>query len=122
MDFLKTDSMKLSPFTPVVAAGVAVSSVALGAGQAHEFSRPSDAGCIMRPEQTDLGPPEGCREGELPHSRTIFLTPIAAAATTTTSSAGYFAIVVADPDNVQLVEARFPDTFNSPPSPHRTDK
>jgi hypothetical protein len=60
---------------------------ALATGEIYEFNRPSAPACSLPPiyRGGDIGPPVGCDDGSLPHSRIGWFTSVASTNATVTT-------------------------------------
>ena len=68
----------------IVGAGLCGCGVAILSGGLFEFKLPSAIECASPPIYRDFGPPAGCDNERLPHSRTGWMTSVAASTVTTT--------------------------------------
>jgi hypothetical protein len=69
--------------------GRGLSMTAWAAAEAAEFTLPSDAVCNFKPSDNDFGPPDRCKDGSSPHSRTVYLTSLTTSSTVILTGAGY---------------------------------
>jgi hypothetical protein len=61
--------------------GACLCGVSLGSAETFEFNRPSQPMCTARYFVYDFGPPAGCDNDSMPHSRMGWVTSVAASTT-----------------------------------------
>lgn len=78
-------------------AGAGLCACGLFSGELFEFKLPSAIACSSPPIYSDFGPPAGCDNGSLPHSRMGWITSVAASTGTYAPSGAMFSMVLRAP-------------------------
>jgi hypothetical protein len=83
--------MRKCDYCLTLGVGGGLCGIAVLAGQAFEFGRPSDIACSSPPRvYRDFGPPPGCDDGKLPDNKSGWITSVASSAASVAPTGAIF--------------------------------